>query len=115
MEQVNNNKIIFILFFSFICSCNHNSQKSHQLLVEKGKNGSIISKIPYYISQNNDTIVDGIVVYYFPKGNVEDSFTIVDGKKDGYYYQYDTSGYLKGKLRYEKGKKIKNIKLCRQF
>jgi antitoxin component YwqK of YwqJK toxin-antitoxin module len=96
--------IKYLVIVFFFISCSNERIKKHQILIERDSLGKIISKSIYYISDTGDSLLDGQTVYYYPNGNVEDSFNLIDGDKEGNYFQYYSNGKLKGTTFFVKGK-----------
>lgn len=97
------NKTFVVMLIYLLYSCNN--KQEDKLIIERDNQGNIRFKASYYLSASKDTLVDGNVIYYFPNGNIEDSFKMVAGLKNGFYYRFDSTGYLRSQMNYLNNKK----------
>ena len=85
--------VILSIITALIC-CSNPKVKDKGVLYTKDNIGNILVKTPYYISMKGDTLVDGVVIHYYPNKMISDSFNMKDGKKYGFYYRFDSNGRL---------------------
>ena len=99
------NRIFIVFYCLIILSCNGDLVKKNKLLIKKDANGIVTLKAPYHLTTKGDTLIDGTVVTYYRNGNIEDSFQMNKGVREGFYFQFDSSGTLKSKMQFVNGKR----------
>ena len=73
--------IITSLILFLVGACQTNDKLKRGIIINRYINGQILCKVPYYLTDQLDTVVHGTVVYYYPNGVIEDSFFVVQDKK----------------------------------
>jgi antitoxin component YwqK of YwqJK toxin-antitoxin module len=98
-------RILIAFSCLLIVSCNGKNENEHRVLIEKDAKGNVTLRAPYHLSDRGDTLIDGTIVHYYANRNVEDSFQVNDGQKNGFYFQYDSLGALRSKMNFANGKR----------
>jgi MORN repeat variant len=88
----------FLLLISISCTQNNLDQK-HIIKKEIYTDGSIKKEISYL----NDTVIDGVVKYYYKNGTVGSELFYLDGNMHGLQKDYYESGNIKHKAYLKNG------------
>lgn len=97
-----NNILIALLAITFI-NCSNNDVRPN-LLIKRDEKGNVIEELPYIIRGKTDTLLNGVVKYYYPNRKISDSFNVTEGMKDGYYHSFYENGNIKSVYNFKNDK-----------